>query len=437
MQPRALATTIGLVTLVVAVATTGTAGASTDGSSGGASPATTASAPGCGAAAGAAGTTVSCSAVQLDNASTWRGHHIGRLTTQILPAGYGPTELQQAYNLTTASADNGRGETVAVVDAYDDPDAASDLAVYRAEWGLPPLCGTAATDDCVTFSKVNQRGDAAPLPTPDPGWSQEISVDVDTVSAVCPHCNILLVEANAATLPSLEKAENTAAAAGPVSIGNSFGVSETSTEADGDSAFTHPGIAITAAAGDNGYGVQYPAASPDVIAVGGTTLTAAPGTSRGWNETAWSDDGSGCSAFEPQPRWQAKVKAIRSGCARRAVADVAAVADPQTGVAVYDTDGLPGWSVFGGTSVATQIVAAVYALAPGAGNTNAAALYSAPADSFFDVTTGSDGVCGSDLCTQRRGLGRTHRIGYPERDRRLLIETTGPSFCATGTAAQV
>ena len=160
---------------------------------------------------------------------------------------------------------------MAIVDAYDDPSALSDLSVYRAEWGLPPLCGTVTSRNCVTFTKVNQQGATSPLPTADPGWSQEISVDVDTVSAICPNCNILLVEANAATLPSLGKAEDTAAAADPVSIGNSFGVTETSSETDGDGAFTHPGIAITAAAGDNGYGVQYPAASPDVIAVGGTT----------------------------------------------------------------------------------------------------------------------------------------------------------------------
>jgi subtilase family serine protease len=416
MQPRFLATTIGLVSLVVAVATAGPAAASTAGSSGTGPSPTTGTAAGCDGSGGrsVSTTTVSCSAVELDNTSTWHGHHIGRLASQVTPAGYGPVELQQAYNLTTASARNGRGETVAIVDAYDDPEAASDLAVYRATWGLPPLCATGATGACVTFTKVNQRGDAWPLPATDPGWAQEISVDVDTVSAVCPNCNILLVEANAATLPDLEKAENTAAAAGPVSIGNSFGVGETSSEANADSAFTHPGIAVTAAAGDNGYGVQYPAASPGVIAVGGTTLTTAAATSRGWSETAWSGDGSGCSAVEPQPRWQTKVKAIKAVCADRAVADVAAVADPESGVAVYDSDGLPGWTVFGGTSVAAQIISAVYALAAGAGSTGAAALYAAPATNFFDVTTGGDGTCGSDLCTATVGWDGPTGLGTPD-----------------------
>jgi subtilase family serine protease len=415
MPSRVLVTTIGLVSLVVAVATAGPA-AATVGSSDGGPSVTTGTTAGCDSSAGSSATTttVSCRAVELDNTSAWHGHHIGRLASQVTPAGYGPAELQQAYNLTAASARNGRGETVAIVDAYDDPDAASDLSVYRAQWGLPPLCGPGAIRGCVTFTKVNQRGTTSPLPAADPGWSQEISVDVDTVSAVCPNCDILLVEANAATLPSLEKAEDTAAAADPVSIGNSFGVGETSTEANADSAFTHPGIAITAAAGDDGYGVQYPAASPDVIAVGGTTLTTATGTSRGWSETAWSGDGSGCSAVEPQPRWQTKVKAIKAVCGNRAVADVAAVADPQTGVAVYDSDGLPGWTVFGGTSVSAQIISAVYALAEGTGSTGGAALYAAPATDFFDVVAGNDGTCGSDLCTAGAGWDGPTGLGTPD-----------------------
>jgi subtilase family serine protease len=361
----------------------------------------------------AADTTASCSAVELDNISGWHGHHIGRFTARTTPSGYGPAELQQAYNVTAASTDNGKGRTVAIVDAYDDPFALSNLSSYRAEWDLPPICNAWETRGCVTFTKVNQKGAAFPLPAPDPGWSQEISVDLDTVSAICPNCDILLVESNAATLQSLGKAEDTAAAADPVSIGNSFGVPEISSEATDDAAYTHPGIAITAAAGDNGYGVQYPAASPDVIAVGGTTLSTATDSSRGWAETAWSGDGSGCSTVEPQPTWQSKVTAITAVCGERAVADVAAVADPETGVAVYDTYELPGWTVFGGTSVATQVISALYALA-GSGSSSPAALYKTSPSNFFDVTAGSDGTCGSALCTAGVGWDGPTGLGTPD-----------------------
>jgi subtilase family serine protease len=363
------------------------------------------------------GTTVTCSAVELDNASGWRGHHVGggRGQTDTSPAGYGPADLQQAYDLTAASSTDGRGQTVAVVDAYDDPYAQANLSTYRAEFGLPPICsGWWDTRGCVTFTKVNQKGDTEPLPAPDPGWSQEISVDLDTVSAVCPNCDILLVEANQATVPSLGRAEDTAAAAKPVSIGNSFEVPEATNETSDDSYFTHAGVAITAASGDDGYGVQYPATSPDVIAVGGTTLSEATGTTRGFSETAWADDGSGCSAVEPQPSWQGKVTDITAQCTKRADADVAAVADPNTGVAVYDTFELPGWTVFGGTSVATQIISAVYGLAGGSNGTGASGLYAAAPKNFFDVTSGSDGPCGLDLCMAGPGWDGPTGLGTPD-----------------------
>ncbi len=369
--------------------------------------------PACGGGAPNAGTVVTCNAVELDNTSTWKGPCAAGVA---LPAGYSPAQLQQAYGLTAASAVDGRGRTVAVVDANDDPFALSNLSTYRAQWGLPPICGVGSSRNCVTFAKVNQRGAPWPLPSPDPDWAQEISVDLDMVSAICPDCNILLVEADAATPESLARAEDTAAAADPISIGNSFGMSEVPAETNGDASFDHPGIAITAAAGDDGYGVQWPASSPDVIAVGGTTLSPASGPDRHWTETAWSDDGSGCSAVEPQPSWQSRVSSLRSQCTKRAVADVAAVADPDTGVAVFDTfGGLPGWTVFGGTSVATQIIAAVYGLAGGSdGSPGASGLYAAPSRDFFDVTTGSDGTCGSDLCTAGVGWDGPTGLGTPD-----------------------
>jgi subtilase family serine protease len=418
MQRRVPAAAVVLIGLLATFVLAGPAGAMSVGPSGGGFSDNGGSAAACDDSGSqpAADGTVSCSAVELDNSSAWRGHHIGgRLAAPVTPAGYGPADLQQAYNLTAASAADGGGKTVAIVDAYDDPFALFDLSTYRNEFGLPPVCGTSRDSrGCITFTKVNQDGGSWPLPAPDPDWSQEISVDLDTVSAVCPNCNILLVEADSATLPALGAAEDTAAAAKPVSIGNSFGVGEAPSELRQDRHFSHAGIAITAAAGDDGYGVQWPASSPDVIAVGGTTLSPTTGPGRHWTETAWSDSGSGCSTLESQPLWQSRISAITGSCAERAVADVAAVADPDTGVAVYDTFGLPGWTVFGGTSVATQIISAVYGLAGGSQGTAASGLYAAPSADFFDITTGTDGTCDSDLCSAGTGWDGPTGLGTPD-----------------------
>ncbi|MDE3074531.1 MAG: peptidase S8, partial [Chloroflexota bacterium] len=165
------------------------------------------------------------------------------------PAGYGPSDLQSAYALPSSTA--GAGAMVAIVDAYDDPDAENDLAVYRSQYGLPP-CTTA--NGC--FQKVNQSGAASPLPNPSGSWSEEISLDLDMVSAVCPNCRILLVEANSNQLTDLGAAVNAAASLGARAISNSYGGSEFSSEANYESAYyNHPGLAVTASSGDSGYGV--------------------------------------------------------------------------------------------------------------------------------------------------------------------------------------
>jgi subtilase family serine protease len=274
--------------------------------------------------------------------------------------GLTPADLRSAYNLPAAGA---HGRTVAIVDAYDDPNAEADLAVYRSTFGLP-ACTVA--NGC--FRKLDQRG-GVHFPPSDAGWSQEIALDLDMVSAACPDCHILLVEADGADMPSLGAAENVAATApGVVAVSNSFGSAESSDEISWDAKyFTHPGIALVAASGDSGGasllgggGPIYPAASPLVTAVGGTSLSRSS-TPRGWTETAWSGSGYGCSAFEPKPAWQGA-----TGCSGRSIADVSAVADPQTGVAVYNSYQSKGWVVAGGTSAAAPIIASIYALA---GNT--------------------------------------------------------------------
>ena len=314
------------------------------------------------------------------------------------PAGYGPADLRSAYKLTSSGS---ASQTIAIVDAFNDPNAESDLAVYRSQFGLP-ACTTA--NGC--FRKVNQNGATSPLPSNNTGWAEEISLDIDMVSAICPNCHILLVEASSASFASLGAAVNRAATMGANAISNSYGGSDTS---DSSAPFyNHPGIAVTASSGDSGFGVEFPASSRFVTAVGGTHLTRSS-TTRGWTETVWSGAGSGCSAYITKPSWQTD-----GGCARRTVADVSAIADPNTGVAVYDSyayRGASGWLVFGGTSVAAPVIAGVYALG-GAGSSTAQSLYGASA--FWDVTSGSNGSCGgSYLCTGAVGYDGPTGLGTP------------------------
>jgi len=318
------------------------------------------------------------------------------------PAGYHPADLQSAYKLPSVTA--GNTQTVGIVDAFDDPNAESDLAVYRSTFGLPP-CTTA--NGC--FRKTDQNGGTSFPRRRNVGWAEEISLDLDMVSAICPNCHILLVEANTNSFSNLAAAVDTAANLGANTISNSYGGSEFSTEtSSADPHFNHPGHAITASSGDNGFGPQYPAASRFVTAVGGTSLVTAT-NSRGWSETVWSGTGSGCSAFESKPSWQTD-----AGCTRRTIADVAAVADPNTGVAVYDTFGTSGWLVFGGTSVSSPIIASVYALAGNSGSVNYGSFPYSHTSSLFDVVSGSNGSCGgSYLCTGMRGYDGPTGNGTP------------------------
>jgi subtilase family serine protease len=332
------------------------------------------------------------------------------------PAGYGPADLQSAYKLSSASSSNGAGTTIAVVDAYNDPNAFSDVNVYRSQYGLPQLASctpsTIASSTTPCFAKSNQTGGTS-YPSTNGGWAQEESLDIDMASAICPKCNVLLVEATSATIGNLGTAVNEAVTLGAKYVSNSYGASQSSSDPSWqNSYFNHSGVAITASSGDSGYGVQFPADSQYVTAVGGTSLSPAS-NSRGWSETAWSGAGSGCASYISKPSWQTD-----SGCAKRTVADTSAVADPNTGVAVYDStsyQGRVGWLVFGGTSVASPIIASVYALAGNAGSFSypAASLY-AHTSSLFDVTSGSNGSCSpAYLCTAGPGYDGPTGLGTP------------------------
>ena len=340
------------------------------------------------------------------------------------PGSYGPADLQSAYNLPSTTA--GTGQTVAIVDAYDQPNVAADLAAYRSQYGLP-----SCTSSTGCFRKVNEQGASGPLPSADVGWGQEISLDVEMVSAICPNCHIVLVEANSSTLSDLGTAENTAAHLANA-ISNSYGGSEFRSETAYDGYYNHPGVAITVSSGDGGYGVEYPAASSYVTAVGGTSLVPS-NNSRGWTESAWSGAGSGCSHYVPKPAWQTD-----AGCGARAVADVSAVADPNTGVAVYDSYGSGGssWYVFGGTSVAAPIVASVYALGGNTASVNNGSTPYAHATSLFDVVSGSNGSCGgSYLCTAQPGYDGPTGLGTPDGTGAFGGSTTPPTSTTTSSTS--
>ena len=318
----------------------------------------------------------------------------------VTPSGYGPSELQTAYNLTSASASGGAGKVIAIVDAYGYTNADSDLQVYRNQYGLP-ACTVA--NGCLVIR--NQSGGTS-LPRQNNGWAQEQALDLDMASAICPNCKILLVQASSNSFANLAAAVDYAASyPGVVAISNSYGGSEYSGEVADQAHYNNPttrGIAVTVSSGDNGYGVEFPAASSEATAVGGTHLVL------GAPETVWNRAGRGCSAYIAKPSRQTD-----GGCARRTVADVSAVADPNTGVAVYGPGSFgkrSGWMVFGGTSVAAPLIAGVYAIS---GGVDLNTTYSRPGG-FNDVTSGSNGSCGGTyLCTGVPGYDGPTGLGTP------------------------
>jgi subtilase family serine protease len=331
----------------------------------------------------------------------------GPVGTLAAPAGLAPADLVSAYGVPAG----GSGQVIGIAIAYGNPNLEADLAVYRSTYGLPP-CTVAS--GCLRI--VNQAGAASPLPAPDAGWALEMSLDVDMASAVCPSCGLLVVQADTNSMDDLGGAVGTAVRLGADVVSNSYG---TGVEFPGQTAyeslFIHPGHPIVVAAGDIGYSVSFPAASAHVTSVGGTTLTRA--TDGAWSEKVWSGTGSGCSAYVEKPSWQTD-----PNCPMRMLNDVAAVADPATGVAVYDTYEMGGWQVLGGTSASAPIIAAMYALT---GATDRIDDGSVPwlrhaAGAFRDVTSGSNvpgpnaATCGGDyLCTGVAGYDGPTGWGTP------------------------
>ena len=323
------------------------------------------------------------------------------MATSPLASALTPAQLRAAYNLAGLASG---GDTVAIVDAYGYPNLERDLGIYRQQYGIP-ACTQA--NGCLKI--IDQNGGTS-LPRTNVGWAQEQALDVDAVSAACPDCKIVMVQTKTNAFTNLGQGVITASKqAGVVAISNSYGGGDAADSTYG-TYYNHPGIAVTASTGDNGYkGASYPASSSYVTAVGGTTLKMTGNTRT--SETVWSGAGSGCSTLNTA---LAAAASFGTGCAKRAMADVAAAADPNTGgLSVYSptTAKNSSWSQFGGTSESSPIIAAVYALA-GGGYSNATP-YQHPT-SLFDITSGSNGSCPTtQWCNARAGWDGPTGLGTP------------------------
>ena len=303
--------------------------------------------------------------------------------------GYHPDDLRAAYGVTDAARSGGAGQTVAVVVAYDNPLIETDLAIYRAEFGMAPCT---RINGCIKV--VRQDGTPLNLSA---AWEAESDVDVEMVSAMCPHCHIIVSEARSDKIGDLAGAAGAAVAAGATVVSNSFSTTEDAASLAYDHFYNAPGVPMTAGGGDNGYGASYPASSQYVTAVGGTTLAMSGGSVS--SESVWSSSGGGCSSVVAQPAWQ-----TGASCSTRATNDVAVVGDPATPVSAYLTT-FGGWNLLGGTSVGAPLVAALYALAGnGASTGGPAALYADPSG-FRSVPGSVAGYAGA------AGLGAPLGIG--------------------------
>jgi hypothetical protein len=368
--------------------------------------------------------------------------------------GLSPAGLSSAYKYNPAATVS--GQTVAIVDAYNDPTIESDLQVFDTQYGLP-ACTTA--NGC--FTKVNQVGAASPLPGTDVGWAGEIALDVETVHAVCQNCKILLVEANDNFNANLEAAVNEAVALHATAISNSWGGIDPAPSATDLSAFKHPGIVITASTGDDGYynydrfsadnAPNFPAELNTVVAVGGTSLYLNQSGTR-QSETVWNDNGQrdfwqsqmggyamgasggGCSVTQTAQGWQIGVSDwAGTACGtHRLAADISSDADYITGFDTYDTTGASGWGTIGGTSLASPTVAALFALAGGAHGVSYPALtlyghLGKPA-ALYDVTTGGDGWCDGEGAPQ---------CGDPNSPSNGIVDCDYPASGTTPTAGDL
>ena len=376
------------------------------------------------------------------------------VSSKSVPGGLTPAALHEAYGLPSETAASA-SQTIGIVDAYDDPTAEADLAVYDRAFGLPE-CTTA--NGC--FRKINQSGKASPKPPRNGEWATEISLDVQMAHAICQTCKILLVEATSETWGNLGAAVNAAVSAGATEVSNSYGGAESGSYSGLSTPYyDHPGVVVTVSSGDCGYynqgcegsaAADFPASAPNVVAVGGTSLSKGSG---GWTSTVWNNGGSGCSHVFTARLWQSTAENFSaSGCGTgRSVADIAAVGDPYTGVDVYDSTpagsgASTGWGVWGGTSAASPIVAAEFALGGGARSVGypSATIYSHVGESasLYDVVSGTNGSCsGATACKAAAGYDGPTGVGSPLGTGAFTVagapaNLSAPSISGTAEAGQ-
>lgn len=335
------------------------------------------------------------------------------VSSDVATLGYAPTGLMEAYSFLKIEVEKkGLGQTIALVDAYDDPTAEADLATFSTNFGLP-ACTTA--NGCF---KLVYAGGTQPLADTS-GWSNEIAIDTQWAHAMAPEAAIMLVEAQSNSMRDLIAGVDAAVQNGATVVSMSWISSEIPDESQVDTHFNVTGVTFVAASGDSGHGVGYPSASPFVVAVGGTTLTVNANGS--WaSETAWSGSGGGASAFESEPSYQMSVQTT----GRRGVPDVAYDGDPNTGVSSYNSNAcgacLTGWEQWGGTSIGTPQWAALFAIANAKRVKTGKAtltqpqivLYAAGEAAYHEITSGSNGTCGSE-CTAGPGYDFVTGLGSP------------------------
>lgn len=344
----------------------------------------------------------------------------------VTPMGYGPPDLHTAYAMPAPAAAT---PTLGIVVAYHYSGLEADLATYRTQYGLP-ACSIAS--GCLTVAYADNNGQTTTVPPASPAgdaWDVQEMLSTELAAAMCPECKLLVIEAESDMDNSLYAAVDVAVQLGARSIALSYGAPEDATSPTLETHFNHPGVLIAAPTGDSGYAGQpaYPATSAFTLSVGGTTLTKTSG-GRGWTETTWSSTGSGCSAFIPKPAWQND-----PSCTKRMTSDVAAVADPNTGLAVYDSNGGGSWTVTGGTTSSAAIIAGAFA-SLGVADQGPSFAW-AHASAFYDVTSGNNasGGCAPDsyYCTAATGYDGPTGWGTPNG---AAIAPFGQSDAGAGDA---
>ncbi len=345
------------------------------------------------------------------------------------PTGYSPAQIRHAYGFDLLAGD-GRGPIIGIVDAFDDPTAASDLQTFITTFGLPSMNGLPNTPSCTVAAGPHpcfQKVFAQKKARVDGGWALEVSLDIQWAHAIAPGADILLVEAQTNSFSNLLGAVDLAVSRGARVVSMSWGGREFSTESSFDFHFTQPGVTFTAAAGDNGTGIIYPAASPYVLAVGGTTLPLDGSGNLTAPETAWNQSGGGISVYEAEPGYQSSYP-IPTTNGKRGVPDVSYDADPNTGVSVFDStslNGQTGWFQVGGTSAGAPQWAALTVLADqirttgplSSSNLNSSPEYNAANAAVYslnyrDITSGTNGTCGTG-CAAAVGYDFVTGLGSP------------------------